>query len=710
LRQLAQQASSGDLVVVDVPSPVVHPGWVLVALSHSLISVGTERKKVKFAEQSLFAKARARPDLVRKVVDAARVEGVRSAAAAARERLAALGPLGYSGAGVVLEVGGGVEGLQPGDSVACGGAGWANHAELVSVPKNLVAQLPPAVRLEDAAYATVAAIGLHAVHQAQAEMGQCIGVLGLGLVGQLTSRLLRAAGCRVVGIDIDPEAVRRALAGGATAAGPPNDESLASALEVSRSSGLDAVIVCAASESPAPVEYAASLLRDRGKIVIVGDVPVQLDRSSMYDKELEIRIARSYGPGRYSRQYEERGRDLPIGYVRWTEQRNIAAVLDLIASGHLRVDDLTTHRYPLERAPEAFGVLTSVTGASRPCGVLLEYTSPIDGRRAPAAERTMGRLVGASIGVIGAGTFARRTLMPALTQAGASIDYVAGAGGLSSIDAARRTTPAPQAVEPAALLASPVHGVVIATRHDSHAAFVEAALAAGKSVFVEKPVALTEAELSRIAAAERMNPGFLMIGFNRRYAPFAVRAQEAITAQKKTILVRVAAGPLPVDHWLNDVEVGGGRLIGEGCHFIDLMCFLAGARVRSVRAFGAAPPEQPVEGVEDFVVVLEFENGSTGTLVYFSTGGRGVPKERIEIHGGATSAIIDDWRELRVVGPSGSTTTKARQDKGHRFMAALFVDALNGRARVPSSADVLHSSAVTIEAAATLLRGPAAPK
>ena len=419
MKQVAQKARDGSLVVVDTPRPALRPGWVLVHNHASLISAGTERSKVELGGKNLLQKARARPDQVQQVVDRARTQGVRSTVAAVRDRLDSLTAIGYSSSGVVVEVGAGVEGLAPGDRVACGGGGWANHAEVVAVPKNLVAPLPANVGFDQAAYGTVGAIALHGLRQSEAVVGEHVGIVGLGLVGQLASSLALTAGCAVVGIDLDPRAVELARAGGAEAFLSGAPELKARVAELTRGRGLDTVLICAASKSADPIALAAELARDRGRIVVVGDVPVQLDRALAYEKELEVRLARSYGAGRYDVDYEERGRDLPAGYVRWTEQRNIQAFVDLLGSGRLDVSRLTTHRFPVERAPEAYALLASPDG-ERPFGILLEYEPPeAEAPRVAAAPRAVAK---DSVGVafLGAGNFARSTLVPAFRAAEAA--------------------------------------------------------------------------------------------------------------------------------------------------------------------------------------------------------------------------------------------------------------------------------------------------
>jgi predicted dehydrogenase/threonine dehydrogenase-like Zn-dependent dehydrogenase len=703
VKQVSYQPRTGAIQVEDVPEPGGRPGWVLVRNHYSLISAGTERSKIDLGRKSLLAKARARPDLVRKVVDRARIEGPRAALAVAQDRLAALAPLGYSSAGTVISVGSGVAGLAPGDRVACGGGLWANHAEVILVPKNLVARVPEGGSLESACYATVGAIALHGVRQSEAALGEHVGVIGLGLVGQLATRLLVAAGCTVVGIDLDPAAVALAERGGARGL-QRDDPGLGVAVAAaSEGRGLDAVIVCAAGSAD-PLVLGAELCRQRGRVVLVGDVPIELDRALMYDKELELRLSRSYGPGRYDRDYEEHGRDLPAEYVRWTEQRNLQAFVDLSASGRIDPTELTTHRFSVDQAAEAYGLLVDATQAERPFGVVLEYEAePASATPRPARSKT---IQGPRIGLIGAGAFARATLLPGLRAAGVGFEAVASTGGLSAADVATRFG-FDRAVTPEELLADErVDAVVIATRHASHADYTAAALRAGKHVFVEKPLALTLDELARIEDALRMTDATLMVGFNRRYAPLTLQLRNVFEGVDDAIFTaRVNAGRLAGDHWLHDPEEGGGRLVGEGCHFVDLLAHLACSPPRTVFATAVAQPDRSIESSDTVSAVLRFANGSVATLAYTGGGDTRLPKERFEVFGGGSAAVLDDFRRLEVYRGGRRTVTKSAQDKGHQAELAAFAAATRGEADAPAAESYLASTRATLALAESLRTG-----
>jgi predicted dehydrogenase/threonine dehydrogenase-like Zn-dependent dehydrogenase len=706
MKQVAQRPRDGRVSVEHVPTPALRTGSVLISVRFSLISTGTERSKIDLGRKNLVAKARARPDLVRKTLDKARSEGIASTVAVVRDRLAGLSPLGYSIAGVVEAIGTGVEGVSPGDRVAGAGAGWANHASTSAVPKNLVARVPEGVDLADAAYATVGAIAMHGVRQSDARLGERIGVIGLGLVGQLAVRILIAAGCEVWGTDLDPQAI--SLAGQAGARTYPlwadgNDSAVASSIA---QAALDGVIICAASSSSGPVDLACRLLRPGGRIVVVGDVPISADRTLMYEKELELRLSRSYGPGRYSTEYEEHGHDLPAEYVRWTEQRNLQAFLDLIAADRLSPSQLTTHRFPIDQAGEAYAVVES--NDPRPFGVLLEYPEdepPVDHGIKPKKPRRRTVAHGGRIGVLGAGAFARSVLLPGLTKAGATLAAIASEGGLTAADAAARFGFERAATTDEILADDRIDGVVITTTHSSHATLTAAALRAGKAVFVEKPLALTNAELSEVAGALPQGR-FMMVGFNRRFAPFVSDATDLLqSSSHRSMTIRVNAGRLPVDHWLHDPLVGGGRLLGEGCHFIDLLMHCMRTRLEVVNAFAQPTTGRPLECGDNFTVSLRFADGSLGTLLYTAEGDARMGKERIEAFAAGQSLVIDDFRRLERYRDGRRSEVKRRQNKGHQHELERFLAACLGRAEPPDPSTYFESTQATFAAVESLLNG-----
>jgi predicted dehydrogenase/threonine dehydrogenase-like Zn-dependent dehydrogenase len=706
MKQVAQRPRDGRLTVIDAPVPHLRPGWLLVENRCSLISAGTERSKVELGGKGLVGKARARPDLARKVVDRARAEGVRSAVGTARERLDALTPIGYSSAGVVVTVGEGVEGLAPGDRVACAGGGWANHAEVVAVPRNLVARIPAGLSFEAAAYTTLGAIALHGVRRAEAAVGERIGVVGLGLVGQLALRIVSAAGCTAIGIDVDASAVELARRSGTLAFSRDDPSIEASTREATAGLGLDAVLVCASSTSADPLALAVRLARDRGRLVVVGDVPVEASRALLYEKELDLRLSRSYGPGRYDRDYEQRGRDLPAAHVRWTEQRNLEAFLELVSSGRLDPEELTTHRFEVERAPEAYELLAD-GGAQgvRPFGILLEYPSPPEQAEPAARPSHPPTAASGRLGVIGAGSFARATLLPALRTAGASFVSVATEGGLSSADVASRFGFERAASAEELLADDGIDAIVIATRHSSHSSLAAAGLRAGKHVFVEKPLALRREELLEVEEAHRSGGGLLMVGFNRRFAPLSERLRDELGGRPCVLAVRINAGPLPDDHWLHDPEVGGGRLLGEGCHFVDLLGHLAADRIASVHATARTQPGRPLDCSDEVAAVFRFARGGVATLAYAGGGDPRLPKERFEVFGAGLAAVLDDFRRLELFRGGKRRVHKSRQDKGHAAQAAHFVRAVRGEVEPPPAETYFASTRATLALVESLRTG-----
>jgi predicted dehydrogenase/threonine dehydrogenase-like Zn-dependent dehydrogenase len=679
MRQVFQDQRSGSFRLEDVPTPACRPDGILLALHSSLISSGTERSKAELGGKSLLEKARARPDLLAQVIDRARVEGVAETIRLVRERLGAPQPLGYSAAGTIVEVGALVKGLAVGQRVAVGGAGFANHAELCSVPANLSTAVPDGVDLADACFATVGAVALQGIRQAAISPGETVGVIGLGLVGQLVARLLHAYGHPVIGVDVSPEALRRTQQLPVAGAWGPSDPALLPGVaELTYGRGLDAVIVTAATPSNDPVRLAARLLRDRGRIVVVGDVGLSLERVPFYDKELDLRLSRSYGPGRYDRAYEEHGLDYPIGYVRWTEQRNLAEFVRLLSTGRIRVDDLVTHRFPIEQAVQAYQTLVDPETPS--LAIVLSYPTTASvpdptivlTRRGP---RPAG--VPPAVSVLGAGNFASRVLIPTLRADGRlRLDTVVTRSGATAAHLGRRTGFARCSSDPTtALDPSRAAAVVIATRHDSHAELAAKALEAGLAVFVEKPLAIDQAGLERVLDALRATPGILLVGFNRRFAGPVRSLIEAMP--KRTgpglIDIRVAAGAIPEDHWVLDEAEGGGRVAGEVCHFLDLASFLLGQSPSGV--YAQASDAQGPRRTGNVSVVVDFPDRSTAVIQYHAVGGTRMPKELVEVAWDGASARIDDYRSVESW-TSGRVRRHRwrRQDKGHQQELKAFVD------------------------------------
>lgn len=676
-------------------------------IAASVVSAGTERASAEFARKSLLYKAQSRPDLVREVISKVQRDGVFSAIQAVRSRLDQPQSPGYSSAGTVVAAGEGVTDLQPGDCVACAGVGFAVHAEVACVPRLLLARIPPPhamgggpsakVPFDEAAFATLGAVALHGIRTSEAKLGDTVAVIGLGLLGQLTVQLLKAAGCRVLGMDLDAARANLARQMGAEGSASSASAFRDLCVEASRGLGVDVVLITAETSSSDPVNLAGAIARDRAIIVAVGTVGMDIERKAYYEKELDFRISRSYGPGRYDAAYEQKGRDYPIGYVRWTETRNMEAFVRLLAEGKLDVGALITHRFPIERAQSAYDL---ITGKSREpfLGVVIQYLAGegVDSRnlelvssaRAVAPPASAGHV---SVGLLGAGVFAGGTLIPALKASSAtSLIAVCAATGAHAQHAQKKFGFRSCTTDDAQLIEDPgINTVVIATRHHLHAQQVLAALSAGKHVFCEKPLCLSENELRAIANSYLGIPSaqrpVLMAGFNRRFAPMVARMKSFLAAISEPLALnyRVNAGHLPPDHWVNDREQGGGRILGEVCHFIDLLMFLAASPIVEVEA-RAVGSSARYSG-DNVLVSLKFANGSEGTISYLANGDRSYSKERIEVFGGGRAAVLEDFRRLELVrnGRKETVHSRWRQDKGHQAEWAAFAQAVAQRTEAP---------------------------
>ena len=674
MKQLLQNVSTGEISIDEVPAPARGAASLLVATRFSLISAGTERAALEIGRASLIGKAKARPDLARKVIESARTEGIGQTYAKVRGRLGDPNALGYSLSGVVVEA---CEDAPagPGDLVACAGAGLASHAELVSVPRTLCARVPEGVAAEDAAYATVASIALHGFRLAEAALGDVVAVVGLGLVGQLAAEIAAAAGCVVVGYDPSEGRAQLARAGGFFATTDAEDLD-AEARRLTGGRGADAVLITAASHSSAPLSTATAVARERAHVVIVGDVAIESPRAPLFAKELKLVVSRSYGPGRYDPRYEAQGIDYPAGYVRWTEGRNLEEVLRLMAAGALRPSRLTTHTFDLDDGAAAYHQLESEEPS---VGILIRYAGDADpaartitlpGRRGRRLPGLSGRPV--RIGMVGAGAFARGVLMPELAKRG-TITAVATSTGVSARASANRFGAPVATTDPSEVIASPdCDGLVIATRHDSHARYVVAGLRAAKHVFVEKPLALHEAELAEVEGALAETGGVLMVGFNRRFAPLAATLRDRLCGRGPLVITyRVNAGRLPRSHWTHDPVAGGGRIVGEVCHFVDFVTWLTGAPPVSVDATAVGGGSEPRD--DSVTATLRFPDGSVAVIVYSALGDPALPKERVEVLGEAGAGVLDDFSRLTLYTGGEEHTTTGRRDKGHAAEIAAFI-------------------------------------
>ena len=684
MKQVIQSYRTGVLKVADVPAPGVEPGAVLVATAASLVSYGTEKMVMDLAKKSLIGKARDRPDLVKKAIQRIGRDGIAATVSAVRSKLEQPIPLGYSSAGVVVAVGESVVGIDVGARVACAGAKVANHAEVNLVPQNLCALVPAGVTDEVAAFVTVGAIALQGVRIAGVALGEVYAVIGLGLIGQLTVQLIKAAGGRVLGIDLDPTKVELARKLGADAAVLRSDDVAAQAAALTAGRGVDGVLITAATASNDPVQLAGELCRDRGRVVAVGAVGMEIPRRPYYDKELSFFLSRSYGPGRYDPLYEESGIDYLIGYVRWTEQRNMEAFLGQCAAGRLDLQALITHRFPIDRAEEAYQLIASGADA---LGIILTYPAreapprsvEIPGRGQPVRGDVR-------ISVVGAGGFASGVLVPALAKVpNVRLDAIVSARGLSARHLADKFGFSSCSTDAGSVLGGASTAVVIATRHNLHASQVIAALQAGKHVFVEKPLALTPDELDEILAERERAGKILLVGYNRRFSPLA-RELSAFLAGRRAPLVmcyRVNAGAIPAESWIHDPVIGGGRIIGEVCHFIDLAAYLAGAPPISVRCQGVAPGTS-ARNDDNVLVTVGFGDGSLCSIAYVASGDASAGKERLEVMGDGASAVLEDFRmlELRRAGKR-RVIRKLMQDKGHAAEMQAFVAAIRNGGDFP---------------------------
>jgi predicted dehydrogenase len=732
MKQVIQDLRSRTVNVEEVPPPRCLPDGVLVKTAASLVSAGTERAIIRLGGKSLLGKALDRPDLVARFYRRFKTEGAKDALAAARARLQTAIALGYSSCGMVVEVGGGADEFVLGDRVACAGAGYASHAEINWIPKNLCAKIPSRVELDEAATATMGAIAMQAVRVSEAKVGERLAVIGLGLVGQLVLQILRAAGCVVWGLDVEPERVRLARELGADFACECSNWQENPWREfVGRGRGMDAVIIAASSRGSQPVDLAGRLARDRGVVVLLGDVRANIPREHYYGKELQVRYSRSLGPGRYDRLYEERGVDYPYGFVRWTEKRNLEAYLDLLAARKLSVRPLLTHRFAIEDASKAYRLLFE-KGEERPLGVLFTYpdaertpvrpevearsTAVPTARNEPSPRADVGpgapscrRYGGAApekaakagavrIGWIGAGSFSRAKLLPALRRMkGVEWVGVANRTGISAKKVARdfgfryATTDADDVLNDPGISA-----VFIATRHDLHASLVRSALERGKHVFVEKPLCVNEYELDDLAEAYAKSSSNLTVGFNRRFSPFAAHCARFFRERREplTMLYRVSAGPLSRDHWIFDSQQGSGPAVGEICHFVDLIIFLTSSLPHRVRAW---PLARTASGdPTGLQAQIELADGSQASILYLFSGDASVPKERIEVFGGGRAAISDDFRRSRFYRNGHCTSDRSLwQDKGHRNELHAFIDSVAKGGEAPIPFDDLYAATLT---------------
>jgi predicted dehydrogenase/threonine dehydrogenase-like Zn-dependent dehydrogenase len=715
MKQVLQSMRDGKTRVEEVPDPFVKPGTALVRTVCSLVSAGTERMVVEFAEKNLVEKARTRPDLAKQVIDKAKREGVLTALDAAFNRLDQPMVLGYSSSGVIEAVGPGLSGFSVGDRVACAGGGFAVHAELAIIPQNLLARAPDNVDFEQAAFTTLGAIAMHGFRMAGSQIGESVAIIGMGLLGVLAASIARAAGCKVIGIDTDRKRVELAESMGFLCA--IRSEAETSCSSFTSGKGADVVLICADTPSDDPVELAARIARDRAVIVALGAVGLKIPRKPYYDKELEFRISRSYGPGRYDPDYEEHGVDYPLGYIRWTEGRNFQAFIDLIADGKLDLKPLITHRFSIDQAGSAYDLITGKTHEPF-VGVLLTYPQPsglpVYNRKLVIGpeKKEPRRTEKVGIGILGAGNYATAVFLPTVKKTGGvNLVGIASAGGVTARSAAEKFGFSFATSDEDEILNNPdINTVAVLTRHIHHSRQVLAALQAGKHVYCEKPLALTEDELDKIMEVIGIpDSSLLTVGFNRRFAPLSVRLKEFVDSGNEPFaaIYRVNAGYLPLTHWTHDPLQGGGRIVGESCHFIDFITYLAGETPDTVQAIGM--PDNGKYRSDNVQINLKFTNGSIGQVLYLANGDKGLPKERLEVHCAGRSAILDDFRDLQLWSGGSRKEYKSvlRQDKGHQASWEAFLQAIKAGGTPPIPYDQLFGSSLASIKAARQIDGQA---
>ena len=693
MKQLLQNIKTGKSTIEEVPMPTPREGQALIKVEASLVSAGTERMVVEFAEKSLVGKARSRPDLVKQVIDKARREGLLNTVQAAFNRLDQPMALGYSSAGRIVKLGKGMQGFKVGQRVACAGGGFAVHAEYNVVPRNLLTPLPKNVDFESAAFTTLGAIALHGFRLAEPQIGENVAIIGMGLLGLLAGQIASAAGCNVLGIDIDSARLKLASSLGLQAVSRENAVDSSSAFTTNR--GFDVVIICADTASNDPVELAGVIARDRARVVATGAVGLTIPRKIYYEKELSFINSRSYGPGRYDSDYEENGQDYPLGYIRWTEGRNFEAVVDLMSKGKLQVGPLITHSFPIEQGIKAYEVITGKK-KEKFLGVLLTYPESVekleDSKTVKFNVQTFKRSNVVSLGVLGAGLFANAVLLPAIKK-NKDIELVgiASSGGLHAQHSGKKFGFKYAVSDDDEIINDPnINTVAILTRHDSHAELVVKALKAGKHVFVEKPLAIMPEQLKKIEKQLRItNNGLLTVGFNRRFAPLAQQLKSQISGlhELKHIHYRVNAGYIPINHWTQNPAIGGGRIIGEACHFIDFITFLVGESPVSVSAHALLDKGKYSE--DNVSMTFTFPDGSIGVVDYLSNGDKSFPKERVEVFCGGKIAVLDDFVSLQITEDGKKSNTKGTQNKGWREEMAAFVEAIQGGGEPPIPYDQL---------------------
>jgi len=697
MKQIIQDLKKGNTILEEVPTPQVRPGTLLVRTTRSLVSLGTERMLVEFGKAGFIDKARQQPDKVKQVLDKMKAEGVLPTIEAVFNKLNQPLPLGYCNVGIVEAVGKGVHSFQVGDRVASNG----NHAEFVCIPENLVAKIPDNVTDSEAAFTVIGSIGLEGIRLCNPTFGETIVVVGLGLIGLVTAELLKANGCNVIGYDFDQQKVDMAASKGITAFNPGNGtDPVKYVLQQTNEIGADGVIITASNKSDEIIHQAAEMSRKRGRVILVGVIGLNIRRDDFYKKELTFQVSCSYGPGRYDENYEQKGHDYPIGYVRWTEKRNFEAILSAISKGQLDVKPLITEEVPLEEFDTIYGDMRKQGSIAS----ILTY--PVKADKKVTVEVASHQFNGQKgvFGIIGAGNFTSSTIIPGMSAANANMKMIASAGGLSAKTLAKKGNIAQATSDYHEMLTdAEIDTVMITTRHNLHAPMTIEALKAGKNVFVEKPLCLNETELDEITKAANQNDRMVVVGFNRRFAPLAQKMKKLLGEGPKNIVATMNAGFIPPEVWVHDLEIGGGRIIGEACHYIDLCTYLAGSKVKAVAMNSMGT--NPEENTDNASILLKYENGTNAVINYFANGSKAYSKERIEAYNQEKTLIIDNWRTLKGYGVKGFSKTKTKLDKGHKNQFKLLVESIkNGHPIIPFD-DIVNTTKASFAAIQSLKEG-----
>lgn len=696
MKQIIQSFKTGETLLEEVPAPIVSKGNILIQTTRSLVSLGTERMLVEFGKSNLISKARQQPDKVKQVMDKIKTDGLMPTLEAVFNKLGEPLPLGYCNVGKVITVGENITEFKIGDRVASNG----QHAEFVSIPKNLCAHVPDNVTDEEAAFTVIGSIGLQGIRLLNPSIGETVVVTGMGLIGLITAQLLVSNGCRVIGVDLDDAKLELSKKWGIIPFNPKNGDVVKYVESITDGIGADGVIITASAKSDTIISEAARMSRKRGRIVLVGVIGLNISRAEFYEKELTFQVSCSYGPGRYDDNYEQKGMDYPLAFVRWTEKRNFETILQAIATGKLSVKEMITERIPLEEYLSIYGNI----GSRNSIASILTYSDKEQANPVNTVQLNSNKFSGSKgvIGVIGSGNFTKMTMLPALKGSGANYGYIASRAGLSSTTMAKKfgfsksTTDYKQILQDEA-----VDLVMITTRHNLHATMTEESLLAGKHVFVEKPLALNEEELKRIIEVQQSSGKTITVGFNRRFSPHAEKMKSLLNDAPMNIIATMNAGAIPVSVWVHDLKVGGGRIIGEACHFIDLITFLTGSKVKEVcmNAMGV----NPAENTDNATILLKYENGSTGVINYFSNGSKAYSKERLEVYSQERTLIMDNFRSTVGYGFKGFSKLKTKLDKGHKKQFHTLINRIqNGGAPLIPFDEIVNTTKASFAAIQSL--------